>query len=118
MLEVLSVITENDKRKDKFFPMTYEEFNNCVCFALRNGDRNVTYKKIKDGLHIGGMADTFEDALYWCKKFYEEDNSVDLCIGDFTGAPTIWSTMDILHKLNVISDEEYDKYIDTLDFDD
>lgn len=74
--------------------------------------------KIKDGLHIGGMADTFEDALYWCKTFYDEDNSVDLCIGDFTGAPTIWLTKDILHKLNIISDEEYNAYIDNLDLED
>lgn len=112
------MITENDKRQDKFFPMNYKEFNDCVCFALRNGDRKISYKKIKDDVHIGGMADTFEDALYWCQKFYNEDNSVDLCIGDFTGDAVIWSTMDILHRLKIVSDEEYDKYIDTLEFDD
>lgn len=112
------MITENDRRKDKFYPMSSEEFNNCVGFALRNSDRKVAYSKFKDGLHIGGMADTFEDALYWCKTFYDEDNNIDLCIGDFTAAPTIWSTKDVLHKLNIISDEEYDMYTDSLDFED
>lgn len=112
------MITENDKRDDKFTPMSFEDFHKCTHFALRNGDRKVIYKKIKNELHTGGMADTLEDALYWCKKFYEEDETVELCIGDFSNGVTIWSTIDILHELGIVSDEEYDKYIDSLDFDD
>lgn len=112
------MITENDKRKDKFRPMSAIDFNNCIAFALRNGNRMVAYSKIKDDMHIGGMADTFEDALYWCKKFYDEDNSVELCIGDFSKGVMIWSTKDILHRLGIISDNEYEKYIDELEFDD
>lgn len=112
------MITDNDKRQDKFHPMDFTEFNNCVWFALRNGERKVAYAKIKDEKHTGGMADTLEDALYWCKKFYDEDNSVELCIGDYSEAVCIWSTMDILHEIGYISDEEYDKYIDSIDLDD
>lgn len=112
------MITENDKRKDKFFPMDHVEFNNCIAFALRNGDRRVAYSKIKGNIHIGGMADTFEDALYWCKKFYDEDNDIDLCIGDFSKGECIWSTIDILHELGYVSHKEYDEYIDNLDLDD
>ena len=109
--------TENDKREDKFFPMDRTEFNQCVRFALRNGDRKVTYCKIKDQVFFGGMADTLEDGLEWCRKFYEEDNSCELSIGDYSGADTIWCTKDILHELGIISDEEYDRYISTLTFD-
>lgn len=112
------MITENDKRKDKFHPMSAIDFNNCIAFALRNGDRMVAYSMIKDGMHIGGMADTFEDALHWCKKFYNDDNNVELCIGDYRAAVMIWSTKDILHELGIISDDEYNKYIDELEFDD
>ena len=110
------MISENDKRKEKFYPMSAIDFNNCIAFALRNGNRKIAYSKIKDDMHIGGMADTFEDALYWCKKFYDEDNSVELCIGDYSKAVTIWSTKAILHRIGIISDEEYEKYIDELEF--
>lgn len=113
------MITNNDRRDDKFRKMTREEFNMCIWFALRNGDRKVAYASVdKDNVFIGGMADTFEDALYWCKKFYEEDNSIDLTIGDYRQAVTIWGTIDILHELEIISNEEYDKYIDSINFDD
>lgn len=112
------MITDNDKRRDKFCEMDHIEFNNCIAFALRNGDRKVAYSKIKDGKHMGGMADTFEDALYWCKKFYDEDNDIDLCIGDFSKGECIWDTISILHEIGYVSDEEYDKYIDSIDLDD
>ncbi|EDT84161.1 hypothetical protein EXN65_14275 [Clostridium botulinum] len=108
------MITNNDKRSDKFYPMNHELFNKCVAFALRNGDRKVSYCKIKDGVLYGGMADSLEDALEWCKVFYKEDNSFDLSIGDFREEGSTWSTKDILHEIGAISDEEYNKYIDNL----
>ena len=37
------MITENDKREDKFRPMSAIDFNNCEAFALRNGDRMICY---------------------------------------------------------------------------
>lgn len=112
------MITENDKREDKFCEMSSSIFNECVWFALRNGDRKVAYSKIKKGMHTGGMADNLEDALYWCKRFYNEDKTVELCIADFRKAPTIWQTNDILHELGIMSDEEYDKYILEIDYED
>ena len=110
-------MNDNDKREDKFFPMNAEEFNKCVAFALRNGDRRVSYCKSKDDIIYGGMADSFEEALEWCKKFYEKDNSFELSIGDFIRGATIWQTKDILHEIGIISDEKYDKYIDKLEID-
>ena len=112
------MITENDKRKDKFLSMNSIDFKKCIASALRNGDKMIVYSKMKDNIHVGGIADTFEEALYWCKKFYEEDNSVDLCIGAFSSEVIIWTTKDILHELGFISVEEYNKYIDELEFDD
>ncbi|NCI20636.1 hypothetical protein EJM73_06645 [Clostridium botulinum] len=47
------------------------------------------------------MADSLEDALEWCKVFYEEDNSFDLSIGDFREEVSIWSTKDILHEIGL-----------------
>lgn len=111
-------MNDNDNRRDKFFPMNHKEMNNCIAFALRNGDRKVAYCKIKDDVYYGGMADTFKEALEWCEKFYSEDNSINLCIGDYSEAVTIWNTKDILHELNIISDEEYDKYLDSIELDD
>lgn len=107
-------MNENDQRSDKFFPMNREEFNKCINFALRNGDRKITYCKVKDEVFYGGMTDSFKEALEWCKKFYEEDNCCNLGIGDYRCAVTIWGTKDILHKLGFISNEEYDIYLDNL----
>lgn len=112
------MITENDKRKDKFIKMNHEEFNTCVAFALRNGERKVAYSQVKNGVFQGGMADTFEDALEWCRYFYNNDKSVDLTIGDFREGETIWTTIDILHEIGIVSDEEYDEYLDSIDLED
>jgi len=105
------MITKNDLREDKFYPMTHSEFNDCVAFALRNSDRAVAYCKIKDEKFFGGMADNLEDALTFCKKFYEEDNTVDLTIADFRKGVLLYSKTDVLYELGIISEEEYDKYI-------
>ena len=111
-------MNKNDKRKDKFRPMSREDFNKCVSFSLINGDRMVSYCMIKNGIFCGGMADTFKEALDWCKQFYEEDKDIDLSIGDFSEGTAIWRTPDILHEIGVISDDEYDEYIDNLELDD
>ena len=105
------MITKNDLRKDKFYPMSHSEFNDCVAFALRNSDRAVAYCKIKDEQFFGGMADNLEDALTFCKKFYEEDNSVDVSIADVRKGVLLYGKMDILHELKIISEEEYDEFI-------
>lgn len=108
----------NDNRKDRFFPMDKSEFNKCICFALRNGDRQICFAKIKDDKFYGGMAKDFNDALHWCKKFYEEDKDIRLTIGDYSEAVCIWDHTSILHELGFISKEEYDKYLDSIDLED
>lgn len=111
-------MNENDKRLDKFYPIKPDIFRECVAFALRNGDRKIAYCKRKNESIYGGMADSFEEALEWCRKFYEEDNNCDLSIADYSGATVIYQTNDILHEIKVISDEEYDKYINNINLED
>jgi len=95
-------------------PMSREEFNLCVASALRNSDKRVCFCKIEDGVYCGGMASSLEESLQQCKIFYEENPDCDLKLADYSGPTVIWDKYSILNKIGIISDEEYDKYLDDL----
>ncbi|QUH21938.1 hypothetical protein [Alkaliphilus sp. B6464] len=101
-IEEISMI-DNEKRSDKFIPMNREQFNLCTAFALRNGDRKVCYCKIEDDIYYGGMANTFKEALEWCKTFYEENPDCDLKIVNYSGSVSIWDKHSILYELGIIT---------------
>lgn len=107
-------MNENDKRKDKFLPMNKEEFKSSVSFYLKNGNKKISYCKIKNGIYYGGITDSLIEALECCKKFYIEDSNCKLSIGDYSKAVCIWGTEDILYELGILSKEKYDEYINNL----
>lgn len=112
-------VVNNETRSDKFIPMSKEQFNLCVAFALRNSNKKISYCKIENKTFYGGMADTLEEALQWCKKFYEENPNCDLKIGDYSsGGVTLWDKYSILHEIGIISDEDYNKYLNNLELED
>lgn len=102
-------------KHDMLIPMNRQEFNLYIAFALRNDNKKVSFCKVIDNNYFGGMTDTLEDALKKCKEFYDESPNCRLSIGDFSNGTEIWETESILHELGIISDEEYNKYLDNLD---
>lgn len=110
-------IYESDElRKDKFSIMEHEEFNKCIYFSLRNSKNKIVYScSVRDNKIKGGMTNNIENALNWCNKFYKENPSAELCIGDYSKGVLIWDKTSILHELGYISDKEYDKYLDNIE---
>jgi len=99
------------KRNEKDVSMSRDEFNKYVATALMSGSKKIAYCKIEGNNFYGGMTDSLEDALEKCREYYKENSDADLCIGDYTGAVTIWDTKDILYELGYITQDEYNSYL-------
>lgn len=107
-------MSDNKTRNDKFAPMNREQINLCIAFCLRNSDKKISYFKSENEVFRGGMADTFNEALNWCRRFYEENPNCDLGIADYSEGVTIWGKYSILREMGIVSDKEYRKYLENL----
>lgn len=94
------------------------EFNSYIGLQLRSNKNKVVYYQVLGDVYKGGFCTTVDDAMSYCKEFYNKDNNVCLGIGDYSDAVCIYEHMDILNELKIVSDDEYNAYLSNLNLTD
>jgi len=73
----------------------------------------VLWMVVKDGLYTGGYAETLDIGLSILREYYNINNDCKLGLGDYIRNVRVYEHECVLHKLGIISDEEYNESIET-----
>lgn len=84
-----------------------------------NNPNKIAYSIVKDdGTYSGGLVSDLKEAMNLCYQYGIKKGIQHVSVGDYSSQAVIYDYMSILFYLNKISEDEYNKYVDSIEIED